>query len=210
MHRLNYFILVFIIFTNCNEYPLTEDLLKNLYPNRDFKGILPKIIYQKSIILNPEMKQNNFYVLRDKNEEMICIIENDTIIMTDKYVMFNYGPMQYNKNLKDYEPEIIKDSNRPFIIQEISFKQLEGDQFNSVFISVFSEEPPLGFFLVPMIYRNGIKIFDGLNMLGEEELVKKWKTTSYSLESGKFFNVKFPDAEEIKFIWKENQFKRLP
>ena len=118
------------------------------------------------------MKQNNFYVLRDKNEEMICIIENDTIIMTDKYVMFNYGPMQYNKNLKDYEPEIIKDSNRPFIIQDISFKQLEGDQFNSVFISVFSEEPPLGFFLVPMIYRNGIKTFDGLNMLGEEELVK--------------------------------------
>jgi hypothetical protein len=210
MHKFNIFILVIIIFTNCNEYPFSEEMLKKLYPVRDFKGIQPKVIYQNSIILNPGMKQNNIYVLRDKNEEMLCILENETIFMTDKYVMFNYGPMQYNKNLKGFEPEPIKDSNRPFIIQDISFKQLEGDQFNSVFISVFSEEPPIGFFLVPMIYRNGIKIFDGLNMLGEEELVKKWKTTSYTLESGKFFNVKFPGAEEIKYIWKENQFKRLP
>jgi len=210
MYNIKLYIFIITIFINCNDYPISQNLLKSLYPERDFKGILPKVVYQNSIILNKELKQNNIYVLRDKNEEMICILEDEKVYMADKYIMLNYGPMRYNINNRNFEVDSIKETNKPFIIQSISFYKIEGDQFYSLFISVFSEEPPLGFFLVPMIYRNGVKIFDGLNNLGEEEFLKKWKMVSYSLDSGNIFTLNFPGGEKIIYLWKEDRFFRLP
>jgi hypothetical protein len=211
MYKIKFYLITFVIlFSNCNDYPLSQNLLNSLYPERDFKGVLPKVVYQNSIILNKELKPNNIYVLRDKNEELICILENEEVYMADKYIMLNYGPMKYNYNIRNFESEPIKETNKPFIIQDISFHKFKGDEFYSVFVSVFSEEPPLGFFLVPMIYRNGVKIFDGLNNLGEEEFLKKWKIVSYSFDSGNVFTLKFPGGEKIKYLWKEDRFFRLP
>jgi hypothetical protein len=211
MYKIKFYLItIVILFSNCNDYPLSQNLLNSLYPERDFKGILPKVVYQNSIILNKELKPNNIYVLRDKNEELICILENEKVYMADKYIMLNYGPMKYNYNIRNFESEPIKETNKPFIIQDISFHKFKGDEFYSVFVSVFSEEPPLGFFLVPMIYRNGVKIFDGLNNLGEEEFLKKWKIVSYSFDSGNIFTIKFPGGEKIKYLWKEDRFFRLP
>jgi hypothetical protein len=78
MYKIKFYLItIVILFSNCNDYPLSQNLLNSLYPERDFKGILPKVVYQNSIILNKELKPNNIYVLRDKNEELICILENE-------------------------------------------------------------------------------------------------------------------------------------
>lgn len=57
-------------------------------------------------------------------------------------------------------------------IRRIVIAELAGDSFNSIFMEVLSEEPPLGLFSIPFGYRKGIKVLDGLQLKEHEELVR--------------------------------------
>ncbi|TGN11056.1 LIC13341 family surface-exposed protein [Leptospira ilyithenensis] len=57
-------------------------------------------------------------------------------------------------------------------IRRVVLAELAGDSFNSVFVEVLSEEPPMGLFSIPFGYRKGVKILDGLQLKEHEELVR--------------------------------------
>ncbi|EMF98245.1 hypothetical protein LEP1GSC123_1780 [Leptospira borgpetersenii str. 200701203] len=58
-------------------------------------------------------------------------------------------------------------------------EELPGDGFNSLFLEVLSEEPPLGLFSVPYAIRKGQKILDGLLSLKDHEFLIKSKRVDF-------------------------------
>ncbi|MDF3821159.1 hypothetical protein P3G55_14725 [Leptospira sp. 96542] len=86
----------------------------------------------------------------------------------------NLGPMYYSAKDRRYEPGTISGQEKLSFsgdcIRRIALAELPGDNFNSVFIEILAEEPPLGVFSVPMGYRKGKKIWDGFQLLEHEEL----------------------------------------
>lgn len=185
------------------------DLIQLLYPNRDFKGIFPKQIYYKEALLDSTRMTSNIYIYRDKNEELLAMIKSNTVIFQQSYVLLNYGGYEYNFKSKEFIPTNRLDSNQGMIINDITYHKIGNDEFYSLFFTILSEEPPIGLFKIPMIYRNGIKIFDGLNTLKEEDFLRNWKTVSYRFENGNQFLVISPGGEYLKFFWQNNALTLL-
>lgn len=202
------FLILVILFFSCGKSDQIN-LLHILYPNRDFKGIYPKQIYYKEALLDFSKMISTIYIFRDKNEELLALVKNNTVIFQQSYVLLNYGGYRYNIQTKEFEPTNILDSNQGMIISDITYHKIGNDDFYSLFFSILSEEPPIGLFKVPMIYRNGIKIFDGLNTLKEEDFLRNWKTVSYRFENGNQFLVISPGGEYLKFYWHNNAFTLL-
>jgi hypothetical protein len=201
------FSLVLFLFS-CNKSD-HMDLIQLLYPNRDFKGIYPKQIYYKEAFLDPSRMSSGIYIFRDKNEELLAMINSNTVIFQKRYVLLNYGGYEYNLQNKEFVPTNLLDLNQGMIINDISYHKIGNDEFYSLFFTILSEEPPIGLFKVPMIYRNGTKIFDGLNTLKEEDFLRNWKTVSYKFENGNQFLVTSPGGEYLKFFWENNAFTLL-
>lgn len=200
--------LVFLI-SSCTDSDKNTNVIKLLYPERDFKGIYPKLVYYKDLILDKSQKNSSVYIFRDKNEELLSIINNDTIVVRQSYILSNYGAYNYDIGKGEFIPTDLLDAKKPLIINDITYHKIGEDDFYSLFYTILSEEPPFGLFKVPMIYRNGIKIFDGLNSLKEEGFLRKWKTASFELKNKNQLFIYSPGNDKLRFLWEDNTFTLL-
>ena len=203
-------LLIFLLFTECQKVPIDESILIEVFPGRNFAGIYPKKVYEDSKIISSDGKVSDIYILRDKNEEYLLAVQNQKPVFTVRFVMQNYGAYQYQKDTKSFQPDLIKENNKPFIVQKIDYYPLGGDKFNSLFLEILSEEPPMGLFQVPIVYRDGLKIFDGLNLLTEEKFLNDWKYSHFSLMDSNTLLIHSPRGIERKYIWKNGSFSLSP
>ncbi|MBP9162162.1 MAG: hypothetical protein KBF99_03225, partial [Leptospiraceae bacterium] len=60
-----------------------------------------------------------------------------------------------------------------YIIKSLLFTRLVGDSYDSIFLEVLSEEPPLELFSVPLIYKNYKLVLDGFTLFKETQLLKE-------------------------------------
>jgi hypothetical protein len=60
-----------------------------------------------------------------------------------------------------------------YIIKSLLFTRLAGDSFDSIFLEVLSEEPPLELFSIPLVYKNYKLVFDGFSLFKETNLLKE-------------------------------------
>jgi hypothetical protein len=202
-------LLLVFLFSSCIESDQNINVIKLLYPERDFKGIYPKQVYYKELILDKSQKNSSIYIFRDKNEELLSIINNSNIIVRQSYILSNYGAYSYSIEKREFVPTDLLDTKKPLIINDITYHKIDKDDFYSLFFSILSEEPPIGLFKVPMIYRNGIKIFDGLNSLKEEGFLRKWKTASFELKNKNQLFIYSPGNDKLRFLWQDNTFTLL-
>lgn len=202
-------LLLVFLFSSCIESDQNINVIKLLYPERDFKGIYPKLVYYKELILDKSQKNSSIYIFRDKNEELLSIINNSNIIVRQSYILSNYGAYSYSIEKSEFVPTDLLDTKKPLIINNITYHKIDKDDFYSLFFSILSEEPPIGLFKVPMIYRNGIKIFDGLNSLKEEGFLRKWKTASFELKNKNQLFIYSPGNDKLRFLWQDNTFTLL-
>jgi hypothetical protein len=200
-------ILLFVfLISSCIDSDQNINVIKLLYPERDFKGIYPKLVYYKDLILDESQKNSSIYIFRDKNEELLSIISNNNIIVRQSYILSNYGAYNYDIGKSEFIPTDLLDTKKPLIIDDITYYKIDKDDYYSLFFTILSEEPPIGLFKVPMIYRNGIKIFDGLNSLKEEGFLRKWKTASFELKNKNQLFIYSPGDDKLRFLWQENTF----
>lgn len=204
--NFKYFFLVLFMLSSCKKNTLDEKILGELFPGRNFAGVYPKIIFEESKSISSDGNISQIFLLRDKNEEYLVTIQNQTLVFYNRFVMQNYGPYRYETEIKNFLPESRIDPSKSYIIKNIEFIQLENDTFYSIFIDILSEEPPMGLFQVPLVYREGIKIFDGLNLLTEEKFLKDWKYSRFSLINSNTLLIYSPHGLEKKYVWKNGSF----
>ncbi len=168
--------LVCLLLFSCN--PFNKDNPQELF------GLLftdggkrnPKIVFQKEVNLDLTQENEFFYIVRNGNEEILVVLDNTkkTVLFKQVFALLNIGPIVYDPAKNKWiasSAEMKTDSL--YIIKSLLFTRLVGDSYDSIFLEVLSEEPPLELFSVPLIYKNYKLVLDGFTLFKETKLLKE-------------------------------------
>jgi hypothetical protein len=215
MNRFFIFAITFVIvLTNCTPKDRPKDSLVLEKALEGEKIAQPDIVLTKKINLDEEPDLEVLYLVRNANSEILIAFKQkgdswETLWMK-KYSLLNLGPLahslQENKWVAVQEPE----KKEGYIVKKILLEELPGDNFNSVFIEMMSEEPPLGLFSVPMGYRKGKKILDGLAVLKDHPTVKATKRSEFEYKAKDKSIVVFPKDRNLNLEFVYNGFEMIP
>lgn len=143
----------------------------------------PEVVLSRKINLDEDPDLEVLFLVRNGTQEILSTFkfENQAWIMTWKksFSLMNIGPLVHSETEGSWNPSSEVEKNQGFIIKKILAEELAGDSFNSIFIEVMSEEPPLGLFSIPMGYRKGVKIMDGFSLLKDHPKLVQSKRTDF-------------------------------
>ncbi|MBM9548332.1 hypothetical protein JWG40_14995 [Leptospira sp. 201903074] len=170
------FFLFLAMFCSPKELPSDAEIRAAVY-GKD-AGQAVRVLGQKQINLDETPEMETLVLFQSGTSEVLAAFRRDgsswTFLWKLEYFLQNLGPMFYDGKLKSWvsgsAPGKEKVTFAGDCLRRIVVAELPGDNFNSVFIEVLAEEPPLGLFSVPMGYRKGKKIWDGFQLKEHEEL----------------------------------------
>ncbi|EMY71410.1 LIC13341 family surface-exposed protein [Leptospira vanthielii] len=170
------FFLFLALFCSQKELPSDAEIREAVY-GKD-AGQVVRVLGQKQINLDETPEMETLVLFQSGTSEVLAAFRKEgsswTFLWKLEYFLQNLGPMFYDAKLKSWvsgsAPGKEKVTFAGDCLRRIVVAELPGDNFNSVFIEVLAEEPPLGLFSVPMGYRKGKKIWDGFQLKEHEEL----------------------------------------
>ncbi|MBE7412450.1 MAG: hypothetical protein HS129_10405 [Leptospiraceae bacterium] len=172
-------------FSNCSKSrpgPKDSEILQLVLSENERKS--PKIISVKSVNLDEDKELEIISLIRNGTEEILCIFKNEDkkwkLNYKKNFSLLNAGPFEYEKEKKTWVPSKNDKEGEGYIVKKILIEELPGDSFNSIFLEILSEEPPLGLFSFPYIIRKNLKIFDGLSSLKEHENLRKTRRADFT------------------------------
>jgi hypothetical protein len=143
----------------------------------------PEVVLSRKINLDEDPELEALFLIRNGTQEILSTFkfENQAWAMTWKksFSLMNIGPLVHSETEGRWNPSSEVEKNQGFIVKKILAEELAGDSFNSIFIEVMSEEPPLGLFSIPMGYRKGAKILDGLSLFKDHPRLIQSKRTDF-------------------------------
>jgi hypothetical protein len=206
---LKIFILLFVLF-NCHGEDRRTKLVSILFEKETTAR--PELLFSREIDLNSKEGKEEVLIVRNIQEEILAVFsfENSEpkIEYNFRFTSPSYGPFQYSWKEKVWQPAPYSLEKEAYLIQNMEFFKLTGDNFYSIFLEILSQEPPLPIFSVPMIYREGKLIFDGLEILKNEKFLSKNLKTSFQYnEKDAKLNIISPTGEiEKVFYYKDRKF----
>jgi hypothetical protein len=178
---LRFLLLISLVLTQgCkqSDSPTSDEVAKALFGPDSDKTV--KILGTKVINLDEEADLESIVLSRSGQSESISVYKklegNWKFQWKQEFNLLSLGDMYYDLSKKSWIPGVIQGKEKKVLegdcIRRIVLADMPGDNFNSVFVEVLSEEPPLGLFSIPFGYRKGKKILDGLQLKEHEELVR--------------------------------------
>lgn len=145
----------------------------------------PEVVYSRKINLDAMPDFEVVYLIRNGSEEILSVFKNEPekgwiCIWKKSFSLLNVGPIDYDQTQNKWIPSKDSNSNDGYIVKNLLAVELAGDNFNSLFFELMSEEPPLGLFSVPMAYRDGKKVLDGLIIFKDHPKVKSSKRVDFN------------------------------
>ncbi|TGK08514.1 hypothetical protein EHO58_07935 [Leptospira selangorensis] len=173
-----------ILLLACNsKTPSDSKIISLTIPESEEKS--PDVVLKKLGNLDEDPDLEVFSLVRNGTEEILAVFKKQNGEWTLKskigFNLLNIGPFAYDPKASTWKPgedENAKESG--FVVKRILMEELPGDSFNSLFLEVLSEEPPLGLFSVPYVIRKGEKILDGLASLKDHQFLAKSKRIDFS------------------------------
>lgn len=182
--RLPILFFVCIFFVACSsKTPSDSKVVSSVLSAAEEKN--PDVILKRLGNLDEDPDLECFALLRNGTEEILAVFKKEGGEWVLKYKLpfglLNIGPMYYDSKANSWKPgEESKSKEAGFVVKRILMEELPGDDFNSLFLEVLSEEPPLGLFSVPYVIRKGVKILDGLAALKDHEFLAKSKRADFN------------------------------
>ncbi len=207
-----------LITMGCGDSHLPPDtLLKSSILGNDSEAKL-RILGNKQINLDEDPDLETLVLSQSKQSETLAAFSKRkgewTFLWKITFNMQTLGDYYYDGKSLNWvagtAPGSEKSAMEGDCIKRIVLAELPGDQFNSVFVEILSEEPPLGLFSIPMGYRKGKKILDGLALLKDHEnTIKKKKVPFEYVPKEKSIRV-FPNevSYSIEFVY--NGWEMIP
>ncbi len=165
-----------ILLFSCNPFNKDnpQDLFGLIFTDGGKKS--PRIVFQKEVNLDLTQENEFFYIVRNGNEEILVVLDHTkkTLLFKQVFALLNIGPIVYDPAKNKWiasSAEMKPDSL--YIIKSLLFTRLTGDSYDSIFLEVLSEEPPLELFSVPLIYKNHKLVLDGFTLFKETKLLKE-------------------------------------
>ncbi|XDD42898.1 hypothetical protein AB3N58_00600 [Leptospira sp. WS60.C2] len=176
---LTLLVLIFFSFNpSCSqkEHPSEKEIRLAVYEKEEGDPI--RILGQKQINLDETPEMETLVLFQSGQSEVLSAFRKDgsnwIFLWKLEFFLKNLGPMYHDGKQSIWVAGSISGKEKPTFagdcLRRVVLAELPGDNFNSVFVEVLSEEPPLGLFSVPMGYRKGKKIWDGYQLKEHEEL----------------------------------------
>ncbi|WP_243394678.1 LIC13341 family surface-exposed protein [Leptospira adleri] len=181
---LQVLILIFIAVSCSSKTPSDSRIVELLLSPSDQKN--PDVVLKKVGNLDEDQDLESFALVRNGTEEVLGVFKKKngewSLINKFSFSLLNIGPLHYEASKSSWLPgegENPQTKEAGFVVKRILMEELPGDGFNSLFLEVLSEEPPLGLFSVPYGIRKGQKILDGLLSLKDHEFLIKTKRIDF-------------------------------
>ncbi|MFA4795970.1 LIC13341 family surface-exposed protein [Leptospira kirschneri] len=182
--RFLIFVLIQTLFVVCSsKTPSDSKIIELLFSANEKKN--PDVLLKKAGNLDEDPELESFSLVRNGTEEVLGIFKKQKgewhLLGKFSFSLLNIGPLHYDVSKSSWlpgEPDSQK-KEAGFIVKRILMDELPGDGFNSLFLEVLSEEPPLGLFSVPYVIRKDHKILDGLMALKDHEFLIKSKRIDF-------------------------------
>lgn len=178
------FILLQALFVACSsKTPPDSKIIELLFSADEKKN--PDVLFKKVGNLDDDPELESFSLVRNGTEEVLGIFKKQKgewyLLGKFSFSLLNIGPLHYDVSKSSWLPGESDSQKKEagFIVKRILMDELPGDRFNSLFLEVLSEEPPLGLFSVPYVIRKGHKILDGLMTLKDHEFLIKSKRIDF-------------------------------
>ncbi|EMN45660.1 LIC13341 family surface-exposed protein [Leptospira weilii] len=177
-------VLIIFLFLGCSpKMPSDSRIVELLFSSADRKN--PNVLLKKAGNLDEDQELESFSLVRNGTEEVLGIFKKKEgewfLLGKFSFSLLNIGPLRYDSSKSSWlsgESDSGKKESG-FVVKRILMEELPGDGFNSLFLEVLSEEPPLGLFSVPYAIRKGQKILDGLLSLKDHEFLIKSKRADF-------------------------------
>ncbi|EKO76950.1 MULTISPECIES: LIC13341 family surface-exposed protein [Leptospira] len=174
----------FVIFLSVgcsSKTPSDSRIVELLFSSADQKN--PNVLLKKAGNLDEDQELESFSLVRNGTEEVLGIFKKKGgewfLLGKFSFSLLNIGPLYYDSSKSSWLPGESEKKESGFVVKRILMEELPGDGFNSLFLEVLSEEPPLGLFSVPYAIRKGQKILDGLLSLKDHEFLIKSKRIDF-------------------------------
>ncbi|WP_167731725.1 LIC13341 family surface-exposed protein [Leptospira stimsonii] len=181
---LQILILIFVAVSCSSKTPSDSRIVELLLSPSEQKN--PDVALKKVGNLDEDPDLESFALVRNGTEEVLGIFKKKSgewsLIGKFSFSLLNIGPLHYDASKSSWLPgegENPQTKEAGFVVKRILMEELPGDGFNSLFLEVLSEEPPLGLFSVPYGIRKGQKILDGLLSLKDHEFLIKTKRIDF-------------------------------
>jgi hypothetical protein len=201
----NLLILLYVInvFFSCSPFnkDKPQELFNLIFADGGKKN--PKILFMKEVNLDLTPEIEFCYIVRNGNEEILVVLDNSKkmVLFKQVFALLNIGPIVYDPAKNKWiasSAEMKPDSL--YIIKSLLFTKLKGDSYNSIFLEVLSEEPPLELFSVPLVYKNYKLVFDGFSLFKETKLLKELNRIPISF---------IPDKKGIQVLSSNPKFEKF-
>ncbi|EQA82433.1 putative lipoprotein [Leptospira alstonii serovar Pingchang str. 80-412] len=176
-------LLVFLSVGCSSKIPSDSRIVELLFSSADKKN--PDVLLKKVGNLDEDPELESFALVRNGTEEVLGVFKKQggewSLLGKFSFSLLNIGPLHYDVSKSSWLPGESDSEKKEagFVVKRILMEELPGDGFNSLFLEVLSEEPPLGLFSVPYAIRKGQKIFDGLLSLKDHEFLIKSKRIDF-------------------------------
>ncbi|TGK80437.1 hypothetical protein EHQ31_17635 [Leptospira montravelensis] len=211
------FLFTFVFLGSCSqkEHPSDSEIRQAVYGNDNGQPV--RVLSQKQINLDESPEMETLVLFQSGTSEVLTAFRKDgsswTYLWKLEFFLQNLGPMYYDAKLNSWVPGSAPGKEKVTFagdcLRRIVVAELPGDNFNSVFVEVLAEEPPLGMFSVPMGYRKGKKIWDGFQLKEHEELKRSKRVDFEYNQKDKSFRI-FPTNPNYSQEFVFNGWEMIP
>lgn len=136
----------------------------------------PKILFEREVNLDLTPENEMVYIVRNGNEEILAVFDQNhkTLLFKKVFSLLNIGPIQYDTQKRKWiasSAEMKPDAL--YIIKSLLFVKIGADPYDSIFLEILSEEPPLELFSIPLVFKKYELVFDGFALFKESKLLKE-------------------------------------
>lgn len=211
------FLFAFVFCVSCSqkEHPSDSEIRQAVYGNDNGQPV--RVLGQKQINLDETPEMETLVLFQSGTSEVLAAFRKDgsswDYLWKLEFFLQNLGPMYYDAKLNSWVPGSAQGKEKVTFagdcLRRIVVAELPGDNFNSVFVEVLAEEPPLGLFSVPMGYRKGKKIWDGFQLKEHEELKRSKRVDFEYNQKDKSFRI-FPTNPNYSQEFVFNGWEMIP
>lgn len=130
-----------------------------------------------------------------------------------EFYLETLGPTYYDPGSNGWKPGKVSGTEKSVfagdLVRRIVLAELPGDSFNSIFVEVLVEEPPIGLFSIPLGYRLGKKIWNGFQLKDHEELLRTKRADFEYAPKDKSFRI-FPKSPNYSQEFVFNGWEMIP
>ncbi|RHX81171.1 LIC13341 family surface-exposed protein [Leptospira yasudae] len=213
--KILFSLIVLALAVGCSsKTPSDSQIVDLLLPTGDRKN--PDVVLKKVGNLDEDPELESFALVRNGTEEVLGVFKKKggewSLLGKFSFSLLNIGPLHYDASKSSWLPGEgdVQTREAGYVVKRILMDELPGDGFNSLFLEVLSEEPPLGLFSVPYAIRKGQKILDGLVSLKDHEFLIKSKRTDFDYNKGEKNVTIFPSNRSYAQNFIFNGWEMVP